>query len=337
MKRHGGLFDRIPQFDNLLQAARRAARGKRDRPTVARFEFHLEPELLALKDDLQTLAYQPGVFFTFEVRDPKRRRICAAPFRDRVVHHAICNVLNPIFESRLIADTYACRKGKGSHAAMRRAQHFSRRYPYVLKWDIRKYFENIDHHALQTLMARLFKEPRLLTLLSRIIHHAPPQSLPGKGVPIGNLTSQHFANLYLGELDHFLKERLRIKGYLRYMDDGLLFAEDKPTLYLWLAEIRQFLRERLQLELKEEVTRVAPVSDGIPFLGFRIYPGVIRLDHRSLHRFRRRVRGWETAYWKGTVSMEELAPSVASLYAHVAHADTLHLRRRTAAKSLVRG
>lgn len=337
MKRHSGLFERIARFDNLLQAARKSAQGKRNKPSVARFEFHLEQELLTLQQDLKNGGYQPGSYFTFEVRDPKRRAICAAPFRDRVVHHAVCDVLEPYLEQRLISDTYACRRGKGTHAAIARAQQFARRYRYFAKCDVRKYFQSIDHSLLQGLLARLFKDPALLGLLSRIIAHAPPDATPGKGLPIGNLTSQHFANLYLGELDHYLKARRRIKGYLRYMDDLVLFADDKPMLHRWLADLRRFLQETLRLELKQGATLLAPVTEGIPFLGFRVYSGVIRLDKRGLRRFRRNVRGRERAYRAGRLGMEELASCMASLFAHAAHADTLTLRRQVAQASLFEG
>ena len=334
MKRQAGLFERIITFRNLLQAARQAARGKREKLAVAYFEFHLERELLTLQEELQTLNYRPGSFFTFEICDPKRRAICAAPFRDRVVHHAICNVLEPVFERRLIFDTYACRPRKGAHAAIGRAQQFARQYRYFLKCDVRHYFERVDHTVLKALLARLFKDVPLLTLLHRIIDQAPPGAEAGKGLPIGNLTSQHFANLYLGELDHYLKDRLPVKGYLRYMDDLLLFADDKPTLHPWLAAIGQFLQQNLRLELKEKATLLAPVTEGLPFLGLRIYPGVLRLNPRTLRRFRRQVRGRERAYRAGRLDLEKLTQSVASLYAHVAHADTLPLRRRLLQGSL---
>ena len=186
---------------------------------------------------------------------------------------------------------------------------------------------------MNPLLARLFKDPPLLALLNRIVDHPPPDADPGKGVPIGNLTSQHFANLYLGELDHYLKDRLGVKGYLRYMDDVLLFADDKPTLHLWLADMRRFLDERLRLRLKERATLIAPVTQGVPFLGFRIYPGVIRLNPRSLRRFRRQARGREKAYRAGNLGMDALNRSVSSLYAHVAHADSYRLRRQVARDS----
>ena len=337
MKRQGGLFDRVVTFENLLLAARKAAKGKREKPTVARFEFHLEQELFLLQEELATGDYRPGAFFTFEIRDPKRRAICAAPFRDRVVHHALCNILEPYFERRLIYDTYACRPNKGTHAAIARAQRFACRYRCFLKCDVRKYFKSVDHAVLAALLARMFKDTRLLALLGRIIAHSPPGSEPSKGLPIGNLTSQHFANLYLGELDHRLKERMGVKGYLRYMDDLVLFADDKATLHLQLGQIRGFLRDRLALELKERATLLAPVTEGLPFLGFRIYPGLIRLNGRGLRRFRRRLHARESTYRKGGIELADLAGSAASLFAHASHADTLTLRRRMVVDSLIEG
>jgi retron-type reverse transcriptase len=337
LKRQAGLFERVVRFENLLLAARKAARGKRDRPTVARFEFHLERELLALQEELTAATYRPGVFFTFEIRDPKRRAICAAPFRDRVVHHAVCGVLEPAFERRLIFDSYACRSRKGTHAAIARAQHLARRYRYFLKCDVRKFFASVDHALPRALLARMFKDAPLLDLLGRIVAHSPPGAAPGKGLPIGNLTSQHFANLYLGELDHHLKEREQVKGYLRYMDDLLLFGDDKPSLHLLLAEIRRFLAERLALGLKEEATVLAPVGEGIAFLGFRVYPGLIRLNRRTLRRFHGQVRDRERGYAAGAIGLDELTDAVSSLYAHVAQADTLTLRRRMVLDSGIEG
>ncbi len=337
MKRQGGLFGRISRFENLLSAHDRAARGKRDRPSVARFEFNLERELLSLQDDLASGSYRPGTFFTFEVRDPKRRAICAAPFRDRVVHHALCAVLEPHFERRAISDSYACRQGKGTHAAIERTRYFAHCYKYFLKCDVRKFFASIDHAVLRTLLRRLFKENDLLDLLDRIIAHAPPDAATGKGLPIGNLTSQHFANLYLGELDHYLKEQRRVKGYLRYMDDFLLFADDKPTLHLLLADIRHFLAEHLCLVLKEEATLLMPVTEGTPFLGFRIYPGLIRLNQRTRQRFRSKVLALGHRHAQGLVDHANLSATAASLYAHVAHADSYRLRCRVASVNMIDG
>jgi retron-type reverse transcriptase len=337
MKRAGGLFPDIVGFRNLLEAERRAARGKRHRPTVQAFEMDLERELIRLQEELVDHSYRPGPFVTFEVHDPKRRAICAAPFRDRVVHHAICDVLEPVFERRAVHDSYACRRGKGSHAAIRRAQSVARRWPYVLQCDVRRFFASVDHDVLRALLARVLKDRDVLALLDRIIDHPPPDALPGRGLPIGNLTSQHFANLVLGELDHHLKDHLALPGYIRYMDDFLLFGADKATLQELHAEIRRFLDDRLRLELKPSAAPVNPVSEGIGFLGFRIYPRTIRLDQCARRRFLRKVRDIERAYQDGAIDLAELSSRASSLYAHAGHADSWRLRRRVAGNSMVDG
>ena len=333
MKRVGHLFEQIVAFDNLLRAARQAQRGKRHRHVVARFGFHLEPELLSLQAELIADTYRMQPYHTFQVYEPKPRRICAAAFRDRVVHHAICQVIEPVVEASLIADTYACRRGKGAHAAVQRAQHFARRWPYVLTMDVHKYFDSVDHAVLKTLLRRRFKDKALLALLDGIIDHPIPHTAAGRGLPIGNLTSQYFANLYLGVVDHWIKEVLRVKGYVRYMDDMLVFAADKPCLHETLAALRHFLGQTLKLEIKPSSVRVAPVSQGIAFLGFRVFPHTLRLQHRTLSRLRRRIRQREAAYAQGRLDADGLARSVASMIGHVQHANTLVLRRRLFADS----
>jgi retron-type reverse transcriptase len=337
MKRANGLFEPMISFDNLIRAAGQASRGKRHKPAVARFMFDLEPELLRLQAALANGTYRPGRYTVFEIRDPKRRRICAAPFRDRVVHHAVCNLLEPHLDNRLIFDTYACRTGKGGHAAIRRAQRFARRYPYFLKCDIRRYFESIDHNTLKALLRRIIKDCRLLALLDTIIDHHPPYTEPGRGLPIGNLTSQHFANLYLGELDHHVKERMRLKAYIRYMDDLLFFGDNKSLLHRAAFEIERFVRSRLILKIKEDSVQLAPVTEGISFLGFRIFPATIRLNHRSLRRFRRKRRAAERAYLRGETDADQLAATATALFGHIRHADSLRLRRRLNGHTLVTG
>lgn len=328
MKRVGQVFDQIVTFDNLLRAARKAFRGsKKYTGQAAAFYLRLEPEALALEQELRSGAYAPGPYHTFVIYEPKERQIAAVDFRDRVVHHAICNLIEPILDRGLIFDSYACRTGKGSHAAVQRAQVFARRLPYYLKCDIRKYFETIDHAVLKQMLRRQFKDPRLLDLLDRILDHAVPGSAPGKGLPIGALTSQLFANLYLSEFDHLLKDRLHVEGYLRYMDDFLVFGQQKAELRERLAAIRQCVTASLHLHLKEEALRLAPVSQGIPFLGFRIFPSLIRLDRRHLLRFRRNIQAREQAYRTGEIDEACLVRSVGSLLAHIGHANTYQMRQ----------
>lgn len=334
MKRYSGLFIQTTDFRNLHAAAQLALRGKRDRGQVARFFFHLENELIRIQSELVAKTYLPQPYRQFEIREPKVRQICSSDFRDRVVHHAVCRVIDPILEARLIHDTYACRVGKGAHSALRRCQRFTRRYRYSLKCDVRKYFESIDHGVLKILLRRVIKDPEMLWLIDRIIDHAVPGSEPGKGLPIGNLTSQHFANMYLGELDHFLKDRLRVRGYLRYMDDFVLFADDKELLKARLDDIQEFLANSLKLELKEKATRLAPVTEGVPFLGFWVYPRLIRIQRSNLVRFRRKLRKRECEFRDGRISEKQLAASVSSMLAHVSHADSLGLRRKELSLSL---
>jgi len=337
MKRHGYLFESVVSFDNLLRASEKALRGQKKKPTAARFFFNLEGELLQLQEELIEGTYQPLPYYVFEIFEPKRRQICAADLRDRVVHHAICNLLEPIFERRAIGDSFACRKGKGAHAAVARAQQLARRFDYYLQCDVSKYFASVDHEVLKRLLRRILKDERLLQLLDRIIDQPLPGSALGKGMPIGSLTSQHFANLYLGELDHFVKERLRVKGYLRYMDDFLNFGHEKSVLHETLAAEREFAREELRLELKESAIVVAPVTEGISFLGFRIFPGMVRLKPDKWARFRRRVREREAAYIVGEIDEDELARTVSSMVGHILHADTLEARRNFFAGSMSLG
>jgi len=328
MKRFGNLFDKITDFGNLLLAADKAFRGHRQTIEVARFSFHLETELFRIQGELSSGGYQPRPSRAFVIYEPKRRLICAAHIRDRVVHHAICNIIEPIFERQLIADTYACRKGKGTHAAVRKAQQLARRYHYVAKCDIRKYFASIDQTKLKELLRRKLKDPQLLALLDRIIEKPVPESAPGKGMPIGNLTSQHFANFYVSGFDHFLKEQLRVKGYVRYMDDFLIFSNDKEELRAAVAAARTYLQEKLFLELKDERLWLAPVSLGFEFLGFRVFPNLLRVDRRKWQRFKRKVRAIEAAYLAGEISEDEMAIRLTSMVSHVAHADTLMARRK---------
>lgn len=333
MRRVGCLFERVVAWTNLLIAAKKAARGKRSRPVVARFFFNLEFELIRLQRELETGKWAPGPCRTFSIRDPKPRRISAAPFRDRVVHHAIMNVLGPVFEACLISHTFACRRGMGTHRAVESAQRLSRRYRYFLKGDVQSYFESVDHEILKGLLRCKIKDRRLLDLLGEIVDGPGAPAPDGRGLPIGSLTSQYFANHYLGQLDLFVKQGLRCRGYLRYMDDFVLFAAEKETLHLARGAIREFLSNNLKLTLKEYVTCVAPCSRGLPFLGFNIFPGVVRLQGSRRRRTLRKIKEKEAEMSLGCIGEEQLARSVASSIAHVSHARTVGLRRRWFAES----
>jgi len=327
VRRVGCLFEQVVDFHALCAAARAAVRGRRRKPACARLLFDLETEVLALQRELLDGTYRPRPYRTFTVSDPKPRAISAADMRDRVVHHALCTVLEPVFERVAIFDSYACRPGKGSHAAVRRAREFTRKWPYFLKLDVRKFFETIPHASLKVRVRRLVKDPAVLRLVDLIVDHGAPGSEPGRGLPIGNLTSQHLANLYLAPLDHLVKERLRVRGYVRYMDDCLLLGASKPEAWAWEAAVRGFVEGVLGLALKSEATVVAPVSEGVPFLGFRIWPGTTRLDGARRRRFLRRMYDLGDRCDPGDREDCHAGDSARSVVGHAAHADTLGLRR----------
>jgi retron-type reverse transcriptase len=342
MKRHGHLWHQVVSFEALLRAADNARKGKRFRPAVAAFHFDQERELLKLHEELTTKSYQPGAYRSFFIHQPKKRQISAAPYRDRVVHHALTGVLEPIFEKTFIADSYACRKGKGTHAAVKCCQEFTRHFRYVLKADIQKFFPSLDHEICKELVARKIKDPDVQWLVGQTIDHSNPQEpilnyFPGddlftpvdrrRGIPIGNQTSQFFANVYLDPLDHFVKDRLRIKGYVRYVDDFLVFSDDKSQL----ADVREKIREflvRLRLRLHPKKSVVFSVKDGIRFLGYRVFPTHRLLPKENIRRFRRRVRRLQQDYIAGRVSFAEIHQRLMSWNGHARQANTYRLRCR---------
>jgi retron-type reverse transcriptase len=342
MKRHGHLWENVISFEALLRAAGQAGKGKRFRPDVAAFHFNLERELWALHEQLSMRTYRPGPYRTFFVCEPKPRQISAAPYRDRVVHHALVNVLEPIFERTFIHDSYACRKGKGTHAAVDRCQHFARRYRYVLKADVRKFFPSLDHEILKSLVARKIKDPDVLWLVGQIIDHSNPQEevqsyFPGddlftpgerrRGIPIGNQTSQFFANVYLDPLDHFVKDRLGINGYVRYVDDFLVFCDDKRQLAGVRERIGDFLTS-LRLRLHPTKNVVFPVNEGIRFLGYRVLPTHRLLVKENVWRFLRRVRQMQRDYAAWRVSFAAIYQRLMSWNGHARQANTYRLRCR---------
>ena len=318
------LWDQITDFDTLRRATRRAARGKRDRLLVARFLSRREPEILQLQRELQAGTYHPGPPFEFTIADPKERRIAAAPFRDRVVHHAVMDVLAPRFERRMIGASFACRTGKGTHAAVAHAERMVRRFGWFLKLDIHHCFETLDHQVVRAALGRVVRHPRVLELADRILAAGAPH---GCGLPIGALTSQWLANLVLDRVDHFVTEVLRAPGYVRYMDDFVLFAEQKEALRGWLPAVRHFVHQHLRLALKDRATILGPRHVGLPYLGWRIYPHLRRLRPENVRRTRRRLRERRDQLVQGTISEQTYADAVGSVAAHLAHGNTLRLRR----------
>jgi retron-type reverse transcriptase len=342
MKRAGQLFETICSFQNLLLAARRARRGKSARPSVAGFHLDLETEIFALRRELASWTYRPGPYHVFWVREPVLRMISAAPYRDRVVHHALMNVLQPVLERGFVTDSFACRRGKGTHRALARCRTFSRQYGWVLRADIRKYFPSIDHAILLGLVERKIKDRRVLDLVRTIVEGANPQEpavayFPQdtlftpwerrRGIPIGNLTSQIFANVYLDPLDHFVKERLGCPAYLRYCDDFCLFHDDPA----WLGDARERIEAflaGLRLRLNPVKTMIHPVDRGVAFVGFRIWPEKVLLNPDAVRRFRRRLGTYGRSYARGVMSADRVRQGLVGWIGHARHADTWRLRTR---------
>ncbi len=342
MKRTGGLWPEIVTFSNLLRAAEKASAGKRTRPDVAAFLINLEVELLQLQRELSQGCYRPGPYRSFTVSDPKPRQISAAPFRDRVVHHALTQVVEPIFERRFSKSSFACRVGMGTHAAIRQAQQGARNFPYVLKCDVRKYFASIDHDILKNLLGKVLKCPPTLDLAARIIDGSNPQQdvaayFPGdnlftpyyrrRGLPLGNQTSQFFANVYLNPVDQLLERQWRPGVYARYVDDLLVFDSSLQHLRQIKASIQRELCG-LRLHLHPGKSRIHRVADGVTFLGWRIFPHHARLVRPNVMRFRRRMRHLQECYANGDMTWNDIEQAVRAWLAHAAHGDTWNLRER---------
>lgn len=341
MKRHGQLFDRLISFENLLAAAQASRRGKRFKPNVARFDFDLERELLALQAELLTQTYRPGPYHTFTIREPKTRLISAAPYRDRVVHHALCRIIKPIFDRTFITDSYAFRVDKGTHLAVEEFTRHARRYAYVLKCDIAKYFPSIDHEILIGLLERKIKDPRVLWLIRVVVDASNEQEFVcrhfagddlfsplarRRGIPIGNLTSQFFANVYLNGFDHFVKERLRCEAYLRYCDDFVVFGDGRRYLWVIKEAMCDYLVQ-LRSTIHARKCHVTPTREGIDFLGYRIFPTHRRLRATTARQAIRRLREKALACERKALTVNRWRQSWASWLGHARYADTYGLRR----------
>jgi hypothetical protein len=324
MARGRGLYLKIAEPDNLRLAFIKAARAKSDRPDVIEFRKNLDENLLYIRNMLLTGEIESGPYRFFTVRDPKERIICAAPFKDRVLHHAVMNICEPVLEAYAIHNSYACRVGKGLHAALGKAQDFSRRFHWYLKLDIRKYFDSIDHEILKNLLNRKFGDKRLQALFAGVI--AGYETTPGKGLPIGNLLSQHFANYYLGRMDHWLKEERKIGGYLRYMDDFLIFGSDRVSLKEELNAVDVFTTNVLHLRLKENI-QLNRCCLGVPFLGFRIFPDMVRLTARSRKRFADKLLKYEQEALEGSLTEGQLVRKVTSIVSFTKSAEAAGFRR----------
>ena len=339
-RRHDQLFDRIANFQALHAAARRAVKGKRKKPGAASFFANLEGEVLALERQLRAGKYRPGRYVAFQVNDPKKRIVSAAPFRDRVVHHALCTVVEPIFEVGLIDHTFANRIGKGTHRAIETYERYRDRHAHVLRCDVYRYFPAIDHAILKSEFRRRVACRSTLALLDLIVdgsnaqepvhHYFDGDDLFSpfrrrRGLPIGNLTSQFFANLYLDGFDHFVTEILRAP-YLRYVDDFALFHDDPAILSSWRTRTEGYFIGR-RLKLHPSKTLILSCSEPGEFLGFELYSdGRRRLPDANVRRFRNRLRGLRDQWRAGTIELGDIDARVAAWIDHAEYANTWRLR-----------
>ena len=338
-----GSYADIYDWDNLYTAYRKAARGKRGKGPASRFEFRLEDNLVQLQDELAAESYRPGPYNSFILRESKRRLISAAPFRDRVVHHALCQVIEPAFERGFIHHSYANRVGKGTHRALDRCQEWMARYRYVLPCDVRQFFPSIDHSLLQRILNRRIQDGGTRRLIGRILTsgigvladeyemvYFPGDDLFAanrpRGLPIGNLTSQFWANCYLDSFDRFVSRELGCGAYMRYVDDFLLFANDKATLHGWRQAILDKMAD-LRLTLHESKVQVRPTAEGVRFLGFTVYPTHRRVVPRVGLQYRRRLRQLLMGYRQNRIERGAVDASVRGWINHVRFADTWGLRR----------
>ena len=322
MRRVGNLMTQIADYDNLQLAFLKSCRGKQFKQEVIDFRSNYDSNISNIRRGLLSGNIRIGDYSYFKIYDPKERLICAASFRERVVHHAIMNVCHEYFDRTLIYDTYATRKGKGGYKALDKAVVMAAKYRYAVKLDFRKYFDSIDHAILKQKLCRLFKDKALLGLFDRIIDSYEVSG--GKGLPIGNLTSQYFANYYLSSLDHDMKEMQSVPVYLRYMDDILMMDNDRSRLKQFVSYLRDNSGSKLYLCLKEPV--YSACGAGVPFLGYVVKPYRLELSGRSKKRFRSKVVKSYKLFQEGVYSEEDLQSHLLPLLAFVEKAQCLSFK-----------
>lgn len=337
-----GLFGRLCGWENLWEAWVRASRGKRRMASVASFEARLEENLVTLGEELASGAWRPGPHVSFHIHEPKRRLISAAPFRDRVVHHALCNVTAPLLERSFVADSFANRVGHGTHRALDACQRHARRHDHVLAMDVQQFFPSVDHEILLGQLRAKIADDRVMALAARVLEggagvhegHRTTRYFDGddllsglrpRGLPIGNLTSQLWANVYLTSFDHFVKRELRCPGYVRYVDDFRLFGDDWREMWRW----RDAVAERLGSLRLVAHPRSQPrhVTEGVSFLGFRVWPDRRRVKARKVVYAGRRLRAMAQRVRMGTAAPRELTERVVAWVAHVSRANSMGLRK----------
>jgi len=329
MKRANNLIAQVSDPDNLRLACWKAATGKRHTQAVMEYSKSLDSNLMRLRAQILSGLVEVGNYRRFKIFEPKERPICAPAFNEQVLHHALMNVCHEFFEQKQVFDSFASRVGKGTHAALERAKAHTRHHGWFLKLDVRKFFDSIHHVVLKKQLRQMFKDVLLLRIFEKIIDSY--EVFPERGVPIGNLTSQYFANHYLSGLDIFIQDELHIGAYVRYMDDLVLWHKDKGALKDAYRAIGEFAGDKLQIEFKPELLNRSAL--GLPFLGYRVFPQKLRLTHQSQQRFFRKFRildeKYNTGEWDETTAQRHALP----LFNFVKQADTFAMRQKLFAGS----
>ena len=332
------MYSAIFTFENLYNAHLAARLGKRRTPEEIAFELDFSRNIMRLSDELKKRTYRPAPYYSFYVHDPKKRKIHALHYADRVVQHCLCdNILRPLFECRLIYDNAACRIAKGTHFALMRVSGFMSEFyrkngdgGWFLKCDISKFFDSIDHRILKNLLAKAVKDTDILALLYRIIdgYH----SSPGKGLPLGNQTSQWFAMYYLDSFDRIIKEKFRIKYYSRYMDDCVLISHDKSKLKYMLEYLSKWLWDSRRLKFNAK-TQIISLKNGTDYLGFHIYVGkngriIRKVRQRTSKKFAKKLKMLKNGYNQGKISVDEIKQVINSYSAHLSHGSCKSLMQK---------
>ena len=335
------MYSQLCSYENLFSAYQKARRHKTKKQYVIEFERELENNLLQLRADLLFLAYRPEPLKTFIIREPKTRKISKSAFRDRVVHHALCNIIEPIFENSFIYDSYANRKGKGVLKAINRFEYFKRKVSrnltplkegngikgFVLKADIRKFFDSVSHEVLMNIIKSKIADEKVLWLIRLILnnHHSNEH---GTGMPLGNLTSQFFANVYLNELDYFIKHKLKSEYYIRYVDDFVILHKSKEMLEYYKKEISQFLENNLSISLHSDKSDVFSLYRGVNFLGLKIFSYHKAIQKRNIRKFRNKLEVLCEFYDKAEISYDGVYNSLEGWNAYTKNANCFSLKKR---------
>lgn len=334
MKSYRNLWNELCLYKNLLLAFERASKGRTKKSYVLEFQKNLKQNILELRTELIFHSYRPEPLVTFILHDPKSRKISKSHFRDRIVHHAICNIIGPFFEREFIYDSYANRIGKGALKAIQRFDKYQRKVSknntrkcFVLKADIKTYFESVDISILIQIIEKKIKDKKVIWLIKRVLRNYIG-NIFGKGMPLGNLTSQFFANVYMNELDQFVKHKLQVKYYLRYVDDFVILHNNKITLDEYKENIVLFLRDFLALDLHPTKSKITFLRRGISFLGFRIFPWHKLLKKSNIKKYTRKLDEYKEFYKEGIITYDNIYNSFQGWQGYVSHGDTYKLRTK---------